>query len=246
MAARWADVLFGIHAWALLVPTALLAVTLAVLLPRLSWRRHAAAVLARAFAAACGMPVHVAGAGRFPAAGAITLAVNHASYLDGLVLTGVVPERCAFVAKRELADHFLVRLLLDGIGTRYVERFDLERSVEAAHEMQRIAAQGESLVFFPEGTLRREPGLLPFHMGGFAAAAAAGTPVIPVALRGTRAVMPDGHWLPRRGVVQVVVGAPVLPDGSDWAAAVRLRDRTRKAMLTACGEPDLAAVNGRA
>jgi len=149
------------------------------------------------------------------------------------------------VAKRELADHFPARLLLDGIGTRYVERFDLERSVEAAHEMAKVAARGESLVFFPEGTLRREPGLLPFHLGGFVAAATAGTPVIPVTLRGTRSVMPDGKWLPRRGIVQVVIGSPLLPDGSDWAAAVRLRDRTRAAMLAACGEPDLAAPDGR-
>ena len=245
LAARWAAILSGVWAWSLLVPTAFLAVTLAVLLPRLAWRRHAAAVLARSLAWACGVRIRVTGAQHFPDTGTIALAANHASYLDGLVLTAVVPERCVFVAKRELADHFPARLLLDGIGTRYVERFDLERSVEAAHEMAKVATRGESLVFFPEGTLRREPGLLPFHLGGFVAAATAGTPVIPVTLRGTRSVMPDGKWLPRRGIVQVVIGSPLLPDGSDWAAAVRLRDRTRAAMLAACGEPDLAAPDGR-
>ena len=243
--ARWAAILYGVYAWALLVPIGFFAVILAVALPRLAWRRHVAAVLARALASACGLRIHVTGAGHFPDKGAIALATNHASYLDGLVLTGVIPERCVFVAKRELADHFLARVLLDGIGTRYVERFDLERSVEAAHEMARIAAQGESLVFFPEGTLRREPGLLPFHMGGFVAAASAGTSVIPVTLRGTRLLMPDGQWLPRRGVVQVIIGSPAVPDGRDWAAAVRLRDLTRAAILAACGEPDMVAASGR-
>jgi hypothetical protein len=33
----------------------------------------------------------------------------------------------------------------------------------------------------------------------------------------------------------------VAPDGEDWAAAVRLRDRVRADILRHCGEPDLAA-----
>ena len=82
-------------------------------------------------------------------------------------------------------------------------------------------------------------------MGGFVAAASAGTSVIPVTLRGTRLLMPDGQWLPRRGVVQVIIGSPVVPDGRDWAAAVRLRDLTRAAILAACGEPDMVAASGR-
>jgi len=36
-------------------------------------------------------------------------------------------------------------------------------------------------------------------------------------------------------------GAPVAPDGDDWNAAVRLRDRVRADILRHCGEPDLAA-----
>jgi hypothetical protein len=30
-----------------------------------------------------------------------------------------------------------------------------------------------------------------------------------------------------------------MPDGSEWAAAVRLRDRVRAEILKRCGEPDL-------
>ncbi len=101
-----------------------------------------------------------------------------------------------------------MRLLLRGIGTRFVERFDVEASVEAAHELDRRAAQGESLAFFAEGTFRRESGLREFHMGAFVAAASAGIPVVPVALRGTRSVLRDGQWLPRRALVQIIVLPP--------------------------------------
>lgn len=48
-----------------------------------------------------------------------------------------------------------------------------------------------------------------------------------------------GSWFPRRGRLEVIVEAPVLPDGGDWAAAIRLRDAARAAILRHCGEPDL-------
>jgi hypothetical protein len=52
--------------------------------------------------------------------------------------------------------------------------------------------------------------------------------------------MRDGTWYLRRAAVTVTIGAPILPEGSDWTAAVRLRDAVRAEILRACGEPDLA------
>jgi hypothetical protein len=40
--------------------------------------------------------------------------------------------------------------------------------------------------------------------------------------------------------VTVTFGEPVLADGNDWAAAMRLRDRVRAEILKTCGEPDLS------
>ena len=211
-----------------------------VTLPRRAWRRSVARALARGFVALSGVPVQVRGQEHFPADGPITVVANHASYLDGLVLMAVLPTRCNFIAKRELTRYLAIRLLLTGVGTRYVERFDVEGSVEGAEELAALSAGGESLVFFAEGTLSRDPGLRPFHMGAFVGAARSSTPVVPVALRGTRSVLRDGQWLPRRGVIQIVVSPALRPEGSDWSAAVQLRDRARGAILSTCGEPDLA------
>ena len=91
---------------------------------------------------------------------------------------------------------------------------------------------------FAEGTFTREPGLRPFHMGAFIASASVGAPLVPVAIRGTRSVLRDGQWFPKRALIQIIVGAPLLPEGHDWAAAVRLRDRARASILAGCGEPD--------
>lgn len=237
---RAGEWLFGVYAWTLFVPFAIVTAILVLALPGLAARRHAATVLARTLIRATRMPVRVEGREHFPPAGPFTVAANHASYLDAVLLFAVVPERCAFVAKRELADNVVLRIVLGRLGTRFVERFAVQDSVEAARELTEQAARGASFVFFPEGTLRREPGLRPFHAGAFQAAATASLPVVPIALRGTRSVLRDGQWRPRRGLVEIVVAPPMLADGTDWMAAVRLRDRVRASILAACGEPDLA------
>ena len=236
---RAGDVLFAAYAWAIVAILGLIALGAVIALPRPRWRRSALAALARGVMAMSGVPVQVVGADYFPAGGAITVVANHASYLDGIVLLTTLPARCNFVAKRELTRYPVTRLLLSGIGTRYVERFDVEQTVEAGEELAALSAGGESLVFFAEGTLSRDPGLRPFHMGAFVAAARGATPVVPVTIRGTRSILRDGQWFPRRGVIQIVVSPPLRAAGSDWPAAVGLRDEVRAAILANCGEPDL-------
>jgi 1-acyl-sn-glycerol-3-phosphate acyltransferase len=84
------------------------------------------------------------------------------------------------------------------------------------------------------------PGLLPFRMGAFVVAAQAGVPVVPVTLRGTRSMLREGHWLPRRGALNVTIDEPIAPEGDDWNAGIRLRDAARLEMLKHTREPDLA------
>jgi len=237
---RAGELLFAVYTWALLGLIGLAALVAVTVLPRLDWRRSALMTLARGFVAMSGVPVRVSGVEHFPASGPITVVANHASYLDGIVLLTMLPARCLFVAKRELSKYIVTRLLFSGIGTRFVERFDIAGSVEVGEELSDLSARGESLVFFAEGTLSRDPGLRPFHMGAFLGATRSAMPIVPVTVRGTRSVLRDGQWLPRRGVIQIVVSPAVRPTGSDWSAAVRLRDGVRAAILANCGEPDLA------
>lgn len=77
-------------------------------------------------------------------------------------------------------------------------------------------------------------------MGAFVIAAQTGAPVVPVAFHGTRSVLRADSWTVRRRPVGAAFGAPLAPDGADWAAALRLRDAARAAILRHCGEPDLA------
>jgi fatty-acyl-CoA synthase len=84
--------------------------------------------------------------------------------------------------------------------------------------------------------------LRPFKLGAFRTAAAAGVPVVPVALRGTRAILRDGLLLPRPGPIHLWVGAPIESAGEGWEAALELRNRVADAIAAHCGEPRLDLV----
>src|SRR6185437_15718207 len=120
------------------------------------------------------------------------------------------------------------------------ERFDVQKSAEHADELVGAVRGGQSLIVFPEGTLLRHAGLMPFRTGAFQAAAQAGVPVVPVALRGVRSVLRDETWYLRRSPISVTIAPPISPRGGDWNAAVKLRDQVRAQILKHCGEPDLA------
>ena len=203
------------------------------------WRIGGA--VCRGFLRLAGIPVVARGLEHLRVDQPVVLAVNHTSYLDALVLLSLLEYRgYAFIAKREFEGNFLMRTLLAGFGTRFIERFDVAKSAEHAGELAQAAKQGVSLIVFPEGTLKRATGLMPFRTGAFLAAAQAGVAVVPIALRGVRSALRDGTWYLRRAAIAVTVGEPIRPRGADWSAALELRDAARAVILKHCGEPDLA------
>ncbi|HEX4961822.1 MAG TPA: AMP-binding protein [Thermoanaerobaculia bacterium] len=211
-----------------------------VLTPGLPGRRRMAQRVGRLLFAGVGIPLRLEGSENLQTGGPRIVAPNHASYLDGLVLTALLPPEVAFVVKRELEGSFIARIFLRRLGTLFVERFDAAQSAGETRKALDAVRSGETLVIFPEGTFRRYPGLLPFRMGTFAVAVDAGVPVVPVIIRGTRSILRGGEFLIRRGQVTVTVAPPVHPQGAGWHAGIQLRDQVRKAILERYGEPDLA------
>jgi 1-acyl-sn-glycerol-3-phosphate acyltransferase len=165
---------------------------------------------------------------------------NHSAFIDPLILWAALPGELAFAAKGELRKSWLTHAFVKHVGALFVERFETQRSVEDSARLYDALQAGRTVAVFPEGTFGRMPGLLPFRMGGFMVAAEARVPVVPVAIRGARATLREGSWFPRRVRLSVIVQPAIPADGSDWSAAIRLRDQARVAMLEATGEPDLA------
>jgi 1-acyl-sn-glycerol-3-phosphate acyltransferase len=164
---------------------------------------------------------------------------NHASYLDALLLTAILPPEITFVAKRELERSLLFGPLFRRLGCVFVERYDVHEAATAARVLRARLESRQSLLVFAEGTFHRDPGLLPFHMGAFSTAASTQTQVVAVAIRGTRAMLPDGALLPRPTPLEISFSQPMKPSDSSWHAAVELRRRARDCILNRIHEPDL-------
>ncbi|MFQ5350764.1 MAG: AMP-binding protein, partial [Thermoanaerobaculia bacterium] len=146
------EVLYASRFW-LTVGLAVLPVAAGVtLLPRLARRRRMARGAARGMSKLTSMPIRIEGLDHLRDRGPLIVAANHASYLDAFALTAALPTEGAFLAKRELTGSFLARLLLERLGTIFVERFDAAKSVEDTRRALATIRNGESLLFFPEGT----------------------------------------------------------------------------------------------
>ncbi|SHO46335.1 AMP-binding protein [Desulfopila aestuarii] len=186
-----------------------------------------------------GIGITIRGLENLPAEGNYLMVSNHMSYLDAILLTGVLPQRVGFVAKAELGRNpFLVRPLKK-LGVFWVDRFDAEQGVADAGRIAQGLSQGARPFFFAEGTLQRMPGLLPFQMGAFVLACEQQVPVVPVVIHGTRNILRGGSWFPRRGWASFTILPSQKNDGRSWQAAIELRNRVRQLMLVQLDEPDL-------
>jgi 1-acyl-sn-glycerol-3-phosphate acyltransferase len=234
--------LYGLLAAGLFLAVSITALLGVMLLPTLQARRGTARIAARFWFFVVGMPLRVRGIENLPPGQCVVVA-NHASYLDGVVMAASLPPRFGFVIKREMNDVPMAGLLLRRLGSEFVDRFNRHKGGTDARRVLRTAANGHSLVFFPEGTFKSEVGLGKFHTGAFAIAAHAGCPVVPAVILGTRRNMPATRVLPRPGPLEVHFGQPIGPVAGDGHEdpALRLRDASRAAILAKLGEPDLAA-----
>jgi 1-acyl-sn-glycerol-3-phosphate acyltransferase len=207
---------------------------LVLILPGLRWRQGMARRGMRLAWTLCGLRPTVTGLDNLPTKGAIVVA-NHASYLDGLLLMGVLPAGYVFVVKREMARVPLAGWLLRRVGTAFVERLDASQGARDTRSILRLAQNGTPLVFFPEGTIPATGLLGPFRLGAFLTAAQLDRPVVPVSLTGTAAVLPDdGRWRMFRAPLRVRIHPAIQPRGRQRSALAQLRDQAR-----ACIEGDL-------
>lgn len=239
--------LYAAWAWAVYIGLAPIIWPSVVLLPKMRWRWQLMRFAGRFLARSTATPLTVQGLENLPRDNQpCVLVANHASYLDSYALTTALPREFSFVAKVEFKQAFFISVFMRRVGTEFVERFDIQKGAADTRHLVNIAQQGRALFFFPEGTFTRRPGLSPFHMGAFIAAAEADVPVVPIAIRGTRSILRDESWFPRHGAINITVGKPIDPQkfrtetaADSWSVGLRLRDSAREHMLGHCGEPDL-------
>ena len=241
----WLEILYGLYAAAVFLFCGLLAFALVLLPLGVTARRHMAHFAAQAFFRLAGMPVRLLDAAHLPAGPCVVVA-NHASYLDGVVLKAALPARFSFVIKKEVSRVPLAGLMLRRIGSEFVDRFNRHAGGMDARRLIKAADAGQALAFFPEGTFLAQPGLGKFHTGAFAIAARAELPIVPIAIRGTRHILPSGRFLPRPGRIHIQVLPALGPFAGlePTAAIAQTRDQSRARILAALDEPDLSETDG--
>ena len=181
---------------------------------------------ARRVVARARIQLTVVGAEKVPLDRAFVYMSNHQSHIDIPVLYATVPSpSLRMVAKTEL-------FRIPGFGRAMrtaefveVDRADRARAVDSLKRAAATLGSGVSVWIAPEGHRSRDGVLGPLKKGGFHLARETGTAILPVALRGTRDVLPPesrrmNHDIP----VRVVFGAPIETAGRpipDLMAEVR-------------------------
>jgi 1-acyl-sn-glycerol-3-phosphate acyltransferase len=202
--------------------------TINLFLPGMRRRRWMAGFGSRAFMRVVGIGFSVEGLDHLPATPCVVVA-NHASYIDALAIVAALPPDFAFVIKKEMVTVPLAGLLLRRLGSQFVERFDRHKGATDARRVLKLAASGQSLMFFPEGTFDENRHIGKFLGGAFTTAQRSQMPVVPVAIHGSRDVMPPGGMSVFRRPIRVQILGVM--------DAEEARAKSRELIARAVGEP---------
>ena len=156
----------------------------------------------------------VTGLEHVPASGPAILASNHLSFIDSMYLPLVISRPIVFPAK---AEYFSATGPLGRIWAAYLRstnQLEIDRnearSAQATLEAAAgIIRAGNLFGFYPEGTRSPDGRLYRGRSGLGWLVLNTGAPVIPVAMMGTRKMLPPGASLPRPTRVGIKIGKPM-------------------------------------
>lgn len=167
-----------------------------------------------------GADVRATGLSRLDPSRTYVFVSNHQSHMDAPSIVRSWPGPIRFVAKQSLFRVPVFGQALWALGHIAIDRQDRAGAqARLAKEVEPVRTS-VSVLFFAEGTRSPDGRLGPFKKGCLAMAEAAGVPVVPVAVAGTRDVLGKGGLRFEAGPVGVAFGAP-MPEASD---STRSRD----------------------
>jgi 1-acyl-sn-glycerol-3-phosphate acyltransferase len=160
---------------------------------------------------------------------------NHQSIYDIPAIFASLPFQLRIIAKDSLARFPVLGWHLRRGGHLFVDRQHPDRD-GILKRWRALVSEGLSLIIFAEGTRSPDGRVARFKAGSFLLAIEAGLPVVPVAVVGTRAVMPKGRLRTEPGAVTLVVHDPIQPprlEAPTVQDAKALADRVHAIVATA-------------
>ena len=175
-----------------------------------------------------GVKVRVTGVGNVRPESSYVFASNHLSYMDTPLVLAFIPSQFRFLAKKSLFRIPFLGHHLHRAGHIPVPREDARASVRVMTEAARILRERNvSILAFPEGG-RSDGSLREFKEGAAYIAIKAGVPLVPLAVSGTREILPVGSLHIRGGLVRLSVGEPIPTAGLGLRDRERLTAETRR------------------
>jgi 1-acyl-sn-glycerol-3-phosphate acyltransferase len=149
-----------------------------------------------------------------PASGPAILASNHLSFIDSMYLPLVIPRPVVFPAK---AEYFSAKGPVGRLWAAYLrstnqlemDRGDSKSAQATLEAAAAILRAGDLFGFYPEGTRSPDGRLYRGRAGLGWLALNTGAPVVPVAMLGTRKMLPPGAPLPRPTRIDIKIGKPL-------------------------------------
>jgi 1-acyl-sn-glycerol-3-phosphate acyltransferase len=167
---------------------------------------------------------------------------NHQSLYDIPVLFQALPGSLRMVAKAELFRMPVWGRAMLAAGFIRIDRTDRQQAVESLRATGgALLASGTRVWIAPEGTRSKTGALGPFKSGGFRMALDFRVRILPVALEGTRDVLPATSWIvEKRKHVKVTVLPPIDPQAYGVDRRKELMAEVRRAIAGGLGLPATA------
>jgi 1-acyl-sn-glycerol-3-phosphate acyltransferase len=182
-----------------------------------------------------GVRVRVEGLERITPNTTYVFVSNHQSIYDTPVLFASLPYQLRIIAKESLARFPVLGWHLRRGGHLFVDRRRPDRA-GILRRWRALVSEGLSLLIYAEGTRSADGRVARFKGGSFLLAIEAGLPIVPLAVIGTRKVMPKGRLRTEPADVMLIVHDPIQPPTLDAPTprdAKALADRVRAVVSAA-------------
>ncbi len=159
-----------------------------------------------------GVKVKVSGLENLKGKGPYIFMSNHQGSYDIFALLGHLPFQFKWLAKKELFSIPFFGWTMAAAGYISIDRKGTRETVEAMNEAARRIREGMSVVIFPEGSRSQNGTIQPFKKGGFTLAIKSRVPIVPVAIDGSRTIMPKDSLKISPGEIRIQLGSPIETD----------------------------------
>jgi 1-acyl-sn-glycerol-3-phosphate acyltransferase len=153
---------------------------------------------------------------------------NHQGSYDIFSLLSHLPYQFKWLAKKELFSIPFFGWTMAAAGYISIDREGSRETVKAMNEAAQKIRDGMSVVIFPEGSRSPDGSIQPFKKGGFTLAIKSGIPIVPIAITGSREIMPKDKLTTVSGEIRMRIGHPIETQNYSLKDRKSLMERVNK------------------